>query len=73
MNESTGDCVVDFRRSVKRCEKLVDMLECEMYHSRYRYGGKSEGLASWRAGDNKVTVATSVGQESGRAGRKAVH
>jgi len=50
--------VVVFCRSVKRCEELVGLLECEMYHS--RYGGKSQGLASWTGGDNKVIVATSA-------------
>ena len=50
--------VVVFCRSIKRCEELVGLLECEMYHS--RYGGKSQGLASWTAGDKKVMVATSA-------------
>ena len=40
--------MVIFCHSVKRCEELVEMLKCEMYHS--RYGGKSEGLATWMGG-----------------------
>src|SRR5271170_6723823 len=59
MEDPGGDeRVVVFCRSVKKCEELVGLLNCNMYHSRYQ--GKGEELASWMSGNHRVMVVTSA-------------
>ena len=51
MKDLGGDeRIVVFCRSVKKCEKLAEMLNCNMYHSRYQ--GKGAKLPSWMSGDH---------------------